>query len=169
MKIYKEALIQWHLRTTAHDRCCWCGLNNIELISSRERACRNIVCENKFTLLIPRSEWRPEFDNCNRLVWVSKNAGKPELLEGDFSLEGAFLRSATGRAYISVTTRGGKAHNIYASREEPLIPRNIFGRQAAAKDSVLWKVFERALPRKAWFAQQRMSDVAVIAKHLEAT
>jgi hypothetical protein len=57
--IFSDEFIQWHLSTSKHDQCPWCGFKNMGYFGKRERACMNNSCG----VSIRRQEPSTEFFN----------------------------------------------------------------------------------------------------------
>ena len=55
--VFSDEFIQWHLPNSKHDKCPWCGFEEISYLGKRYRVCNNDFCHVEMRLKIPTTEF----------------------------------------------------------------------------------------------------------------
>jgi hypothetical protein len=110
--IFSDEFIQWHLDTSKHDKCPWCGFENIGYLGKRRRTCMNNSCN----LMISRDAPSTEFFNEKIEGEVAIDYGEPNFtvvrLDSGRSLGVAQKESRDKRAMLKVN-HGGEDFVIF--------------------------------------------------------
>jgi len=178
--IFIDEPIQWHLRTTEHDRCSWCGLQEIWRQDARRRRCDNGACGSVFRISIPQSVWFNNKTNPYTSLDLSVTINPSIDLSGApnprgvkvgvfgvglglrFTLQEAQLRSDTGRGFVCFHNMRN-IRRIYWHRQGHL-PEREDARPACAGGSALWRAMLDVRKDKVWLPDQPLNEMEVIAK-----
>lgn len=162
--IFLDEPIQWHLRTTKHDRCPWCGLSCLMQRGSRQRYCTN--CEGAYKLDYTPQEWFDAKINNQPLdaaVWEEPYPF--EVNEADcYDLKEAQLRSERGRAmvYMQRVSDASKLR-VYWHRQGHL-PEHFDGIRACEGASQMHQLLRDLREVKIWTPDASLNEMEVLAR-----
>lgn len=162
--IFVDEDIQWHMRTSKHDRCPWCGVQNLGYIGTRKRTCMNNACGIDMELNVPPKEWlEDKLEGGHRIDYASP----PAFLlvtpsEEVFTLKEAQLRSNTGRGFVQFDA-GLSLVTVFWHREGHLPERFDAHPACAGGSDYFWHIRELR-EKEVWVPDDPLCAMEVIAK-----
>lgn len=176
--VFVDEPLQWHLRTTEHDRCLWCGLQEIERQGARKRLCRNEACESIFEIDVSSRDWFECKTLLDESVDTSRRTPRPWVSRSEepwnhidekaasvglvFTLKEAQIRSDTGRGFTYFMS-GYDARIVFWHRQGYL-PERWDARPACAGGSDFWRAILALRKEKVWTPDAPLNEMEVIAK-----
>ena len=168
--IFVDEPLQWHLRTTEHDRCLWCGLQEIERQSARTRRCRNEACGGVFKITVSQRDWfeckalldEPVDMSGSEEPWNDYDAAMEAAEDTLYTLKEAQLRSDTGRGYTFFNS-DTVFRPVFWHRQGHL-PERWNAEPACAGGSRFWRAILALRKEKVWVPDEPLNAMEVIAK-----
>ena len=166
--IFVDEPIQWHLRHGRHDRCPWCGLQELKRRGSKKRICDNKVCGASFEIFISQQDWLDTKLLLDEPVDMKSDAFFDYSVEeeGDnhYSLKDAQLRSNTGRGFVLFHRHSSpRVTKIYWHRMGKL-PEREDALPACAGGSPYWREIMSLRKENVWVPDDPLNAMEVIAR-----
>jgi len=163
--IFIDEPIQWHLRTTQHDHCPWCGRQVLATRGPRRRLCTKVSCESDYEIYISPGEWLEAKLNGNPEVHSSPSRPRYSPLDGDlYDLKEAQIRSNVGRGVLGIqNTLGLGVMSIFWHRVGHL-PELRDGMRACEGGSEFHKWLKNLRHLKIWVPDDPLCAMEVIAR-----
>lgn len=161
--VFIDEPIQWHLRNGKHDRCSWCGLQELDPMGSRKRVCMNNACAVSIELPETVTAWLEKKLGGEKMIYP-----RPPILPSIivarevYDLKEAQLRSETGRGVV-VMNAGFYSVLVYWHRIGHL-PERFDGKPAMAAGSDYWEMVRDLRDQKVWGPDEELNAMEVIAR-----
>jgi len=168
--IFVDEPIQWHLRHGRHDRCPWCGLQELERRGPKKRICANNACGATFEISVSQRDWQD-----SKLLGFEDNlkmSGSEELFNitprGDaievYTLKNAQIRSDSGRAYTYFTRFALRLDRTVFWHRQGKLPERDDAQPVCAGGSPYWREILSLVKEKVWVPEEPLNAMEVIAK-----
>ena len=173
--VFVDEPIQWHLRNGKHDRCPWCGLQEMVRRGGKKRICENEVCRATYEISMSPTEWGEHkmfgFEE-ETGIDISSNVDFSWVVDGDdqvYTLEQAQLRSDSERAFVRFANGYVLAGTmkVYWHRVGKL-PERKDASPACAGGSNYWREILALRTEEVWVPEIPLNEMEVLAKAFDS-